>query len=188
MPSAFKHSIVSEIDYLAAEQNSPNKHEFVSGSVFAMTGASIRHNQIALNLAVALRAHSPSACRVSISDVKFKAHQLYYYPDVMVVCEPKSDDYCESQPCLVIEVLSESTERIDRGEKLHNYQKVPQLDTYLLVSQQERRVDVYRRSGEFWRFESAIGDRHIELNSPKMALSLDAIYQGVEFDVDGAKR
>ena len=188
MSSALKNPHVSEAEYLSAELTSQDKHEFVSGQVFAMSGASIRHNQISLNIAIALRIKASNRCRVSIADVKFKANQLYYYPDVMVSCAPKSDEYCESQPCLIVEVLGESTESIDRGEKLHNYQKAPELEAYLLVSQKERRVDVFKRSGAFWRFESVTDGGEIELSCPEMTLSLDSIYQGVEVGTGEALR
>ena len=188
MSSALKNPQISEAEYLSAELTRQDKHEFVSGQVFAMSGASIRHNQISLNIAIALRLKASNRCRVSISDVKFKANQLYYYPDVMVSCAPKSDEYCESQPCLIVEVLSESTESIDRGEKLHNYQKVPELEAYLLVSQKERWVDVFKRSGAFWRFESVTDGGEIELSCPEMTLSLEAIYQGVDVGAGEALR
>jgi Uma2 family endonuclease len=181
MQGALKQSYTSEADYLAAEQRSPEKHEYAAGQVFAMSGASIRHNQIVGGIYASLRAHA-GACRVTFSDVKFKAHQLYYYPDLMVCCAPQLDEYCETQPCLIVEVLSESTEKIDRGEKLHNYQKVPELETYLRVSQQERRVDVYQRDGAFWRFRSLTDDAAIELSCPAMRLTLEAIDRGVAFD------
>ena len=188
MSSALKDPQVSEADYLRAELTSQDKHEYVSGQVFAMSGASIRHNQIAVNVLFALRSKAPSPCRVTIGDVKFKANLLYYYPDVMVSCAPQSHEYCESQPCLVVEVLSESTESIDRGEKLHNYQKAPELEAYLLVSQKERRVDVFKRSDEFWRFESVTDGGEIDLSCPEMVLTLDAVYQGVELSAGEAMR
>ena len=184
MSSALKLTSISEADYLAAELTSKDKHEYASGQVFAMSGASIRHNEIALNIATALRIHASKQCRVSMSEVKFKAQQLYYYPDVMVSCEPKSDAYCKSKPCLIVEVLSESTESMDRGEKLHNYQKVPELEAYLLVSQKERRVDVYRRSGAVWLFESITDNGEIKLSCHDMTLTLDAIYSDVEVDTE----
>ena len=188
MSSALKNPQISEAEYLSAELTRQDKHEFVSGQVFAMSSASIRHNQIAVNVLFSLRSKASSKCRVSISDVKFKANQLYYYPDVIMSCAPKSDEYCESQPCLIVEVLSESTESIDRGEKLHNYQKAPELEAYLLVSQKERRVDVFKRSGAFWRFESVTDGGEIELSCPEMTLSLASIYQGVEVGTEEALR
>jgi Uma2 family endonuclease len=184
MQRMMNETYVSEADYLAGELTSQVKHEYVSGRVFAMAGTSIRHNQIALNVAIALRANA-GQCRVTIADVKFKANQLYYYPDVMVSCTPPSDEYSESAPCLVVEVLSESTESIDRGEKLHAYQKNPELQTYLLITQKERRVDVYTRSGSFWRFESLTDASDISLTCPPMKLTLDTIYRDVEVDTVG---
>jgi Uma2 family endonuclease len=184
MQGALKDPHLDEADYLAAELTSKDKHEYVSGQVFAMSGASLRHNQISLNIAFALRSSASKECRVSMADVRFKAQQLYYYPDVMVSCEPKSDAYCESQPCLIVEVLSESTESVDRGEKLHNYQKVPELEAYLLVSQKERRVDVYQRSSGVWLFESVTGNGEVLLTCPRMTLTLDAIYENIEVDAE----
>jgi Uma2 family endonuclease len=181
MQRAMNEPYVSEADYLAAELAGQEKHEYVSGRVFAMAGTSIRHNQIAGNVFVALRAKS-GKCRVTIADVKFKANQLYYYPDVMVSCAPQTDEFSESAPCMVVEVLSESTESVDRGEKLHAYQKNPELQTYLLIAQKERRVDVYTRSGSFWQFESLTDSADITLTCPAMTLTLAAIYQGIEVD------
>jgi Uma2 family endonuclease len=184
MSGALRNPEISEAEYLASELIRQEKHEFISGQVFAMSGASIRHNQIAINVLVALHAHALSPCRVSISDVKFKAKQLYYYPDVMVACAPQTDALCETQPCLIVEVLSDATESVDRGEKLHHYQKVPELEAYLLVSQKQRRVDVFKRSGAFWRFESLTDSAVIELSCPTMKLSLDSIYRGVLLDAN----
>ena len=182
MTSALKSPYTSEADYLATERLSQEKSEYAGGQVFAMAGTSIRHNRIALNIAVALNAKASADCRVSISDVKFKAKQLYYYPDVMVACANNTDSHCETQPCLIVEVLSDSTEAIDRGEKMHNYQRVAELETYLLVSQSERRVDVYTRAGAFWRFESLVDEAEIALSCPEMRLSLAEIYERVGFE------
>jgi Uma2 family endonuclease len=183
MQGALKNPYLSEEEYLAVELLSQDKNEYVSGQVFAMTGASALHNQIAGNIYVALRAKASKDCRVFISDIKFKADQLYYYPDVMVACKPESSEYSETQPCLIVEVLSPSTESVDRGEKLHNYQKADALEAYLLVSQKERRVDVFKRNGGGWQFESVtIGE--IELSCPRMRLSLDTVYQDIELDAE----
>ena len=182
MTRALKNPYTSEADYLAAELLNPEKSEYAGGHVFAMAGTSIRHNRIALNVAIALNSKASAECRVSIADVKFKANQLYYYPDVMVACGNNTDSHCETQPCLIVEVLSDTTEAIDRGEKMHNYQRVPELETYILISQSERRVDVYSRAGAFWRFESLVDDSEITLSCPEMRLSLEAIYERIVFD------
>ena len=184
MQGALKNAYLSEEDYLAEEMLRQDKNEYVSGQVFAMTGASKPHNRIAGNVYVAFRANASKNCRVSVSDIKFKADQLYYYPDVMVACKPESSEYSETQPCLIVEVISPSTETVDRGEKLHNYLKVAALEAYLLVSQKERRVDVYRRSGALWLFESMTDSGKIQLNCPSMTLTLDAIYSNVKVDTE----
>jgi Uma2 family endonuclease len=176
MPSALKSPYLSEADYLSAETSAIGKSEYASGQVFALAGTSIRHNQISGHIFAALHANATKHCRVFIADVKFKAHQLYYYPDVMVACVPNTDRYRETQPCLIIEVLSDSTAAIDLGEKMHHYQRVAELQNYVLVSQSERRVDVYTRAGAFWRFENIVDEGDIELSCPAMKLSLDAIY------------
>ena len=178
MASALRTPYTSEADYLASERIAQEKHEYAAGQVFAMSGASIRHNQISGNAYLALRAKA-KGCRVTIADVKFKGDKVYYYPDVMVVCEPSEDEYLETRPCLIIEVLSDSTEAIDRGEKLHHYQNVPELQAYLIVAQKERRVDVFRRANRFWTFESIAESGEIALGCPEMTLTLDALYESV---------
>lgn len=175
-----KHDYLSESDYLAQEQASPVKHEYADGQVFAMAGASIRHNRIAGNLYLAWRRGS--RCRVVIGDVKVKGRHVYYYPDVMLSCGPELDAYVETAPCLVAEVLSPTTEVIDRGEKLHHYQQIASLQAYLLVAQDERRVEVYRRAGELWTYQSITDDRPIELPCLDSTLNLPEIYAGLDFD------
>ncbi len=182
MQSALTPPHVSEFDYLSAEATATEKSEYASGQVFAMAGTSIRHNQISGNIFAALHANAGNHCRVSFADVKFKANQLYYYPDLMVACAPNFEKNYETQPCLIIEVLSDSTAAIDRGEKMHNYQRVAELQNYLLVSQSERRVDVYTRAGAFWRFESIVDEGEIALSCPEMPLSLATIYARIAFE------
>lgn len=111
--------LLSEADYLAFELGSDDRHELADGVVRAMTGASIRHNTVAMNLAFALRsAARGTGCRVSMEGVRLRvSHRRHYYPDVMATCEPDDDAYSFSAPCLVAEVLSPSTSAIDRGEK-----------------------------------------------------------------------
>jgi Uma2 family endonuclease len=133
MSKVFNQSGMSEAEYLALERHSDVKHEYAGGQIFAMGGASKTHNRISLNATFALRQKS-TGCRVSMADVKLKAERVYYYPDVMLSCEPSADEYTETEPCVVMEVLSESTSRIDRGEKLYNYQKIPSLQAYVFLS------------------------------------------------------
>ena len=143
-------------NYLEGEKTSSVRHEYVAGQVYAMAGSSARHNGIALNLATRLRPHLRGGPgRVFMSDVKarIEALDLFYYPDVMVGCDP--DDraqYFRSRPCLIVEVISPSTEAIDRREKLHAYQTLDSLREYVLLAQDEVRAHVYRRDdlGKWW--------------------------------------
>jgi Uma2 family endonuclease len=173
---------ISIADYLAMEQLSDVKHEFAAGQVFAMAGASERHNRIAGNMFATLHSVTrKSRCAVYFSDMRVKIDQVIYYPDVIVSCDQSdTDQYLKSNPCLVIEVLSNSTERIDRGEKLYNYQRIAGLKTYMLVAQDAVRVDVYSRAQTGWHFASYadLQDR-ITLECPATELALADIYERV---------
>lgn len=175
-------------EYLDGERASPIKHEYAAGHVFAMAGASERHNRIALNLGAHLhQATRKSDCVAFISDMRVRIDQVVYYPDLMVCCDPADNDaYLKHSPCLIIEVLSESTERIDRGEKLHNYRQINSLQAYVLVAQDTPRVEIYRRtSGPHWQFESySAADESIELPCPPSRITLADIYERIEFSVD----
>lgn len=171
-------------EYLQAEQTSLVKHEFVGGEVYAMSGASRRHNRIAgATYARLLAAAGADPCRVYMADVKLRAaRDIVYYPDVMVACGPETGDpYVEDQPCLVVEVLSPSTEQIDRREKLLVYKQIPSLRAYLIVSQERRHVEYHQRDeqGAWWStmFE---GDGGLALPCPATELSLAEIYAGLD--------
>lgn len=173
-------------DYLVAERESPIKHEYADGRIFAMTGASRNHNMIALNFATAVRAIARAGgCQLYIADLKVRSDKVYYYPDVVVDCgEHGGDAYVLEHPCLVVEVLSPSTEAIDRGEKFLNYRKLNSLQGYLLVSQSRRQVELYRRVGasDVWQLETCIDNGTLELPCLTCTLSLDQIYADVRFD------
>ena len=147
---------LDEAQYLALEARSPIRHEYIAGEVFAMTGASIRHNIIALNIATALRTHlRGTPCRALMEGVKLylKKERSYFYPDVMVTCEPRlleldAETQLVDSPVLVVEVLSPFTEGIDRREKLRAYRTLPSLKEYALVSQDECKVELHRRRGD----------------------------------------
>ena len=129
-------------DYLEMEKTATVRHEYVAGEVYAITGASRRHNRIAGN--VYRRLADPAAggpCRVYVETVQLRIDDVFYYPDVMVACEDEPDDpYYEDSPCLVVEVVSSSTESTDRREKLAAYKRVPGLKAYLIVDQDRMRV------------------------------------------------
>jgi Uma2 family endonuclease len=140
---------LTEADYLAEEARAKNKHEFVDGTIHAMAGASERHNTIAGNFFAACHvARGGSACRPFVGDMRLRLEggNVYYYPDVMVVCNPDdTDPMFKSLPCLLAEVTSPSTDGIDRREKLSAYLKIPTLREYLIISQSSPVVDLYQR-------------------------------------------
>ena len=108
------------------------------------------------------------------------AEDTIYYPDVMVTCEPEEDPLVENYPCLVVEVASPSTESIDRREKMLAYRKIPTLQAYLIVAQDERRVERFWRdeSGE-WRQGEAVGEGFVPIPCPEAKLPLAEIYEGL---------
>jgi Uma2 family endonuclease len=142
---------LSPSEYLAAEAQSLVKHEYRQGEVYAMAGASNHHVLITVNLATLLRTHlRGSGCRIYAADTKvgIEALNIYYYPDVVVSCDERDrtlSDYLLS-PALLIEVLSESTEAFDRGDKFSDYRHLNSLQEYVLVSQTQRRVETFRKN------------------------------------------
>lgn len=183
--SALKRAeLISMDDYLAGEIHAKLRHEFVRGQVFSMAGASERHAQICFALAALLRPMlQAQGCRGFISDIKLRAEDAVYYPDVMVVCDKSDvDRMVKSAPCLLIEVLSESTARTDRTEKLQAYQKIMTLRNYLLIEQNTRSVELYRRNGLTWRHECHVGESEIKLDCPEGKITLAQIYEGLTFD------
>lgn len=171
-------------EYLAFEETSPVRHEYVDGEIYAMTGATRRHSQIATNIAGhCWTAARGGPCRVHRGEVKLQIGRIYYYPDVMVACGPEPDDpRVEDAPCLVVEVLSPSTESTDRREKLMVYRGVPSLGAYLVVDQDRRLVDHYWRDPDGgWRHATLVEQGSLQLPCPTgLTLTLDDIYEGVE--------
>lgn len=177
-------------DYLAGEEISDTKHEYLGGTVHAMAGATIRHNNIAGNcfglLYGKLRGKS---CQPFNSDTKvrieFPDHTRFYYPDAMVVCQSNPDtDHFQNQPVVLIEVLSESTRRTDLGEKRDAYLAISSLKVLLLVEPDSPSVTLYRRMPEGgFAIERHVGlDAIIPLPEIEVNLSLADLYERVEFD------
>lgn len=173
-------------DYLNLEETSEIKHEYVDGEVYAMAGASERHIRIALNAAFQLRmATRGSPCGVYVSDMKLKVgpQNSFYYPDVLLSCDPDDDHpYYKTTACVIIEVLSPSTATIDRREKLMAYRKLESLMAYVLVESDRRHVDFYLRSAEGAWLGGSLGMNDI-LNvtcaGRSIALCLDDLYEDV---------
>ena len=180
-------SRMSETEYLEMEGQSPVRHELVGGQAYAMAGASVRHNRIAGRLYASLLAKSPRSCQVLIGDVKLKADDwpTYYYPDVMLVCDPDDNDpLVKTRPCLLAEVLSPNTEATDRREKLVAYQHLPSLREYLLIAQDEMRVELYRRlNPRDWVLEIHSPGDVLRLACVDMELPIEALYDGLELPI-----
>lgn len=180
-------------EYLAFEETSPIKHEYVNGQVFAMSGGTDAHNTIALNAAIALRTHlRGTGCQTYIADVKVQPPiRNYYYPDVFVTCDPADRETSKYKrfPKLIIEVLSASTEAFDRGDKFIDYQKIESLEEYVLINTRHQRVEVFRRSeGQLWLlqgYDAADGqsDIVVELKSVGLSIPLAALYEDANLEV-----
>ena len=184
MANPFSRDRLMSIDeYFAFEDASAEKHEYVDGQVHAMSGATREHSRIATNIAGHLWGSARGGpCRVHRGEVKLRAGRFIYYPDVMVACgSPPRDPRIEDAPGLVVEVVSPSTERTDRGEKLLVYRGIPALAAYLIVEQDQRCVERYWRgaSGE-WQRELVVGSGEVAIPHAPMSLTLDDIYEGVE--------
>ncbi|MDP4302776.1 Uma2 family endonuclease [Leptothrix discophora] len=180
--------------FLAWEEQQAERHEFVGGEVFAMTGARATHNTIALNMASSLKQGlRGTPCRTHIEGMKVhvQAVDSVLYPDVFVTCEPvdltPEAETSKTAPRLVVEVLSPSTAAYDRGLKFELYQRLPSLQEYLLVEADRAHVDLFRRNAEgLWVLHPAGPGATIELASLGLSLTMDQVYEDVDFGVAGA--
>ncbi len=185
MQTAERVDFVTAEEYLAAEELSDVRHEYLGGVVYAMAGETRDHNQISQNLASSLREHLKGGpCRMYTSGVRvtFAMHtdDYYYYPDLIVTCD-KRDTHPQFvlHPKLLIEVLSPSTERVDRREKLFAFMTIESLEEYVLVGQETKEVTVFRRAAG-WASEKISGaDASVTLASLELTVPLAAIYEGV---------
>lgn len=174
-------------DYFAFEEKSDVRHEYVGGEVHAMSGASEAHNQISLNIAAALRGKLRGGpCRVFMADFKLRLQiareDIFYYPDVIVSCHPSGIERLYVRlPTLIVEVLSPSTEAIDRREKKKSYEQVPTLEEYMIVAQERREVTIFRRASGWIGETYSAAEATIEFRSVKQAMSLAEIYEDVRF-------
>lgn len=188
MSAALKRNIVSVDDYLAGELVSQVKHEYLGGAVYAMAGARIGHNIIALNTGAALLNRlRGKGCRPFNSDTKIRIRLpngiRFYYPDVSVVGNSNSpDDSFQDEPAAIFEVVSKGTRRIDEGEKKDAYLTIPSLNIYALIEQEFASITVFRRSGStFIREIHGELDALLPLGEIGTELPLAEVYEGVVF-------
>lgn len=173
-------------EYVELESMSPLKHEFIDGQVWAMAGGSPSHAAIAVNISTALATQlRDRPCRVFSSDLRIRvqATGLATYPDVSVVCGDLELDPADprghtvTNPALVVEVLSPSTEDYERGEKLAHYKRIPGLLEVLLVAHEEPRLELWRRDGDRWTLEVARGEESLSLTSVPSSITVTDVYR-----------
>jgi Uma2 family endonuclease len=185
MQTAVKTEFVSVADYLAEEEASKVRHEYLGGLVYAMAGETRDHNTITLNVAIAVRRHLKGRpCQLYMSDIRvnfdLRNDEYYYYPDLVVTCDRRDNDKrFVRHPKLIIEVLSESTERVDKREKLFAYTSMASLEEYVLIAQASQEVTAFRRA-DGWKGAKVSGAKaKLVLKSLKLALPLSTVYEGV---------
>ncbi len=178
---------ISPQEYLQAEQDSLIKHEYRQGLVYAMAGASNTHVLIAVNLVAMLRSYvRGSGCRVYTADTKVHIDSVesYYYPDVAISCDRRDREFKDflRYPCLIVEVLSDTTEAFDRGHKFEDYRHLESLQDYVLVSQTRKRVECFRRNteGQWVLYSYGEGDE-IYLASVDFRCGVLDVYEDVDF-------
>ena len=175
-------------EYLAFEETSEVRHEYIDGELYAMSGGTGNHNLISLNCAVLLRGNlKNSGCRTYMSDMKVNVadSQRFFYPDVMVTCDRRDDPSLTyvNFPKLIIEVLSPSTAHFDGTKKFESYRTIPTLQNYVLIHTDEYKMDCFRRQTEYvWTIQFYKGIEAIaHLESLDINLPLAEIYEGVVF-------
>jgi Uma2 family endonuclease len=184
--TARKFTHISAEDYLASENDGAWRHEFVNGAVYAMAGVSDRHNLIRGNLAALLLTHAPETCQVFSAEMKLRIKsnldERYYYPDIFVACDPDDRErYTRDSAVLIVEVLSPTTERIDRTEKFEAYKRIPSLLEYALISQDVMELELFRRRTG-WQREFYQRDNTFALDSVGATFSVSQLYRGMAFE------
>ena len=180
--SAEPLQLMSPQAYLAFEETSVERHEYVDGVIHALPGETIKHNQIAGRLYAALLSHADRrGCRVAFEGVKLWIPSLnrYYYPDVMVLCDPRdTDDKIFQCPCFIAEVFSPSTEATDRREKLQAYRTIETLQGYLMLDPKKNVAEYVRRTPQGWR-TYALDSGTLEVDCLEASIEVQALFGSV---------
>jgi len=191
VPASITHHTAQE--YLDLERQAEFRSEYIDGQIVAMSGGSFAHSLIGTNLGRTLgNALERTPCYVVNSDMRVRVDpRLYTYPDVTVICDEPALEDAERDtllnPTAIFEVLSPSTEAYDRGEKFRRYQRIPSLRHYVLVSQNEPRMEIFTRQGDFWTYRDATGlDAAVPLETLGCTVALGAVYARVRVGAEGA--
>lgn len=185
-----KEEWLSPQAFLDMEMASPERHEYVDGEVFAMTGTTASHNVITLNLAALIRNHVRGGpCRAYAMDIKLRieAANCYFYPDLMVTCTEadRLSQHVMNEPVLVVEVLSPSTALYDRDRKFAAYRRLPSLREYVLVDTERMGIECFRRTdhGE-WILHPYGAGENVTLHSLELTFPLEAAYEDAGLPAD----
>lgn len=178
---------ITPAEYLEGERVAEIRHEYVNGKVYAMSGASRAHNKICFDVTLALKSHlKGGSCETFMEAVKVELAdhltQAYYYPDVVVSCDPEDNDsHIVRQPKLIVEVLSPSTARVDSGEKLTNYKRIPSVEEIILIEQDWPEIFVTRRSDQWQKHVFTRLESQVRLESIGLTLKVADFYASTPF-------
>ena len=172
--------LISRTEYVTLERDSPTRHEWVGGVLFAMTGTSGIHNRIAGRITTrVLPVAEALGCRAYASDMRLMTEKAGYYPDIMIACGDQSDPYFETAPCLLAEVLSPTTRDVDQREKRAAYFAIDSLRHYLVVHQDQPRIEHHWRGDRGWELEVVGPPDIIALQCPAMELPVGPLFEGL---------
>ncbi|RCJ24975.1 hypothetical protein A6S26_17395 [Nostoc sp. ATCC 43529] len=180
---------MSPQEYLEWEERQDIKYEYINGEVFAMTGGTIPHTTIALNLASALKSHlRGSSCRAFMADAKVAVTENgpFHYPDVVVSCHPRDKQAIKfiQYPCLIVEVLSPSTEAYDRGRKFIQYRRIQTLQEYVLIDAEKISLDCFRLNDRgIWELHPYEEGNEVHLTSVDFRFPISLVYEDVQFPI-----
>lgn len=172
-------------DYLDWEEKQSIKYEYIDGEVFAMRGGTIPHNDLAVNLTTALKNHlRGKGCKVSMADAKVGVSERgpFHYPDVMVTCDERDRRAIRViyYPCLIVEVLSPSTEAKDRGKKFQNYRRISTLKEYVLISSEQKVIECFRLNEKgVWELYTYLEEDEVEFKSVDFRCPIELVYEDV---------
>ena len=185
VPQIQTHSLE---EYIKLEQQTETKYEYHEGFVYAMAGATFEHTAISSNIfgELVMSFQDKKNCRSFNSDLKIHIQKKnkYLYPDATVVCDDiqKSEilEGAITNPTIIIEVLSESTEKYDRGDKFFFYKQLPSLKEYILIDQYQAQIDIYERKGDLWKISRIEGmGENLTIPSISVEIPLENIYRDV---------
>lgn len=186
MGYAARKAVMTAEEYLAWEAGQTERHDFVNGEVFAMSGAEDRHVTVSLNVAFALRQHlSGTPCRTYMADMKVAAadDSSYFYPDVVVTCSAadRQSPLIKREPTLIAEVLSPGTAAYDRGSKFAHYRQIPTLREIAFIDMDERRIDVHRKGADgLWVLHPFDAGEDVQLASVNLTITAAALFADVD--------